>query len=209
MDSLPFSPAADKNRKPILAELRRLLADCSRVWEVGAGTGQHAEYFAARLPWLTWQPTEHPDALPVLQPRCRAAALVNLAEPVALDITGGPWPDPWPDALYTANTLHIVAPELVEALFAACAKHGRPVTRLLVYGPVNYRGAYTSDSNARFDEWLKARDPRSGIRDYEWLDELARRAGYVLLDDVAMPANNRLLCWERRDRFPAGASGAP
>jgi len=198
VDSLPFSQAAQNNRSPIRDELRRLLADCSRVWEVGAGTGQHAEFFAAELPWLTWQPTEHPEALPVLRPRCRAAALVNLAEPVALDIVAGPWPEPWPDALYTANTLHIVALELVEALFAACAERGRDATRLLVYGPVNYHGDYTSESNARFDEWLRERDPRSGIRDFEWLDELARRAGYALLEDIAMPANNRLLCWERR-----------
>ena len=194
---LPYSQAAENNREPILGELRRLLAGARSVLEIGAGTGQHAVAFSTALPWLQWQPSEHPSALAVLRPRCDAAAQDNLAAPLALDIRRWPQDLPWPDALYTANTLHIVDEATVAALFAACARHGRAASRLLVYGPFNYGGDYTSPSNAAFDAWLKSRDPGSGIRDFEWVDGLARSAGYHLLEDIAMPANNRLLCWKK------------
>jgi cyclopropane fatty-acyl-phospholipid synthase-like methyltransferase len=197
VDGLPFSQAAENNAAPIGAQLERLLAGATQVLELGAGTGQHAVAFAARFPHLLWQPTEHPDALPMLQPRCAAAGLRNLLPPVALDICDLPWSVPAADALYTANTLHIVSPAAVEALFRACEQWAAPGSLLLVYGPFNYRGAYTAHSNARFDAWLRERDPRSGIRDVEWVEGLARAAGYAQLEDIAMPANNRLLCWQR------------
>lgn len=199
MDSLPFSPAAENNREPILAELRRLLADCLSVVEIGSGTGQHAEHFARNLPHLSWQPTEHPSALATLAPRCALAGLDNLAPPKALDISTRPWlgETPWPDAIYTANTLHIVSKDLVRAFFDACAEQGRAGSLIIAYGPFNYRGAYTSESNERFDAWLRERDPESGIRDWEWVCDLAARGDYRLQEDCAMPANNRLLCWRR------------
>lgn len=195
MSDLPFSQAADSNREPILEQLRMLFADVESVLEIGAGTGQHAEYFATALSQLSWQPSEHPDALGHLRPRCEAARLPNLKAPIALDISERPWPLLWPDALYTANTLHIVSPIVVEALFSACAEQAQPGSQLVVYGPFNYDGAYTSESNASFDQWLKERSPDSGIRDQEWVDGLAKDAGYVLQKDLAMPANNRLLAW--------------
>ena len=197
MHDLPYSQAAENNRAPLLAELPRLLPAAGSVIEIGAGTGQHAVAFAGALPALRWLPTEHPDALPLLQPRCAAAGLPNLAAPRALDITVRPWPVPWPDALYTANTLHIVAEPVIEALFAECAERAVPGSRLLVYGPFNYGGRFTSESNARFDAWLRERDAASGIRAFEWVDAQAAAAGYRLLEDVPMPANNRLLCWSR------------
>jgi cyclopropane fatty-acyl-phospholipid synthase-like methyltransferase len=197
VDGLPFSQAAENNREAILEQLRGLLEDSRSVLEVGAGTGQHAVHFAAALPQLRWQPSEQPSALATLRLRCEAAAIDNLEQPVALDICEGPWPRPWPDALYTANTLHIVARDQVKALFAACADRAMSGSRLIVYGPFNYAGRYTSESNANFDQWLKDRDPQSAIRDFEWVDELAQAAGYTLYDDIAMPANNRLLCWQR------------
>jgi hypothetical protein len=198
VSELPFSPAAENNRQPIGDLLQRLLADCRSVLEIGAGTGQHAVAFAARFPWLSWQPSEHPDALAMLQPRCAAAALPNLRPPVALDIATQPWAVDWPDAAYTANTLHIVSKATVEDFFTGCGLMGSSGSRLLVYGPFNYAGKYTAESNARFDQWLKARDPASAIRDFEWVNALADRAGYSLLEDNAMPANNRLLCWLHR-----------
>ena len=197
-DTLPFSQAAKNNTAPILAQLRRLLADIESVLEIGAGTGQHAVAFSAALPHVFWQPTEHPAALPMLRPRCAAAAQDNLGAPLALDILDWPLDADWPQALYTANTLHIVGTDTVRALFDACAARLAGGHRLLVYGPFNYGGCYTSASNERFDIWLKQRDPASGIRDFEWVDGLARRAGYALREDIAMPANNRLLCWEKR-----------
>jgi len=197
MDSLPFSQAAENNRGPILAELRRLLADARSVLEIGAGTGQHAVAFSAALPWLHWQPSEHPAALHMLRPRCEAARQDNLGAPVTLDLLAWPVDQPWPDALYTANTLHIVAASTVETLLRTCGERGHLGSRLIVYGPFNYDGDYTSDSNAEFDAFLRRRDPASGIRDFEWVDGLADAAGYALVEDIAMPANNRLLCWEK------------
>ena len=197
-DGLPFSQPAENNSGPILGQLQRLLERAQSVVELGAGTGQHAVAFARALPHLHWQPTEHPRSMATLRPRCEAAALANLAPPVALDITERPWSGDWPDALYTANTLHIVSETVVEALFAECGLRARDASRLIVYGPFNYGGNYTSDSNAQFDDWLHERDPQSGIRDFEWVNELAEAAGYSLLEDIAMPANNRLLCWEQR-----------
>ena len=196
MESLPFSQAAENNREPILQQLRRFLRDAESVMEIGAGTGQHATYFASQLPHLVWRPTEQPDALATLGPRCQAAGLANVAAPVALDMAVRPWPGPWPDAIYTANTLHIVSEALVAEFFGACGEQASAGSLLLVYGPFNYNGQYTAASNERFDGWLKERDVRSGIRDFEWVDGLANAAGYGLLEDVAMPANNRLLCWE-------------
>lgn len=196
MDGLPFSQAAENNREPIGSELGRLLAGAASVLEIGAGTGQHAVAFAQRFPALRWQPTEHPDALASLRPRCEAAALPNLAQPLALDITRQPWTVAAAGALYTANTLHIVSEGTVEAFFAGAAQWAPPACRILVYGPFNYDGAFTSESNRQFDAWLRARDPASGIRDFEWVNALAQAAGFSLLEDIAMPANNRLLCWQ-------------
>ncbi|EED32032.1 methylase [gamma proteobacterium NOR5-3] len=194
---LPFSQAAQNNCQPILQELHRLLADAGSVLEIGAGTGQHACAFAAAMPHLQWQPSEHPGSLDTLRPRCELAALDNLLSPIAVDICQGPWPSPWPDAVYTANTLHIVSRELVQTLFSVCAAQGALGSQLIVYGPFNYEGQYTSQSNANFDLWLKDRDPGSGIRDFEWVDSLATDAGYALQQDIAMPANNRLVVWRK------------
>lgn len=198
MQDLPFSQAAENNREAILQQLQRLLADASSVLEVGAGTGQHASSFAAAMPHLQWQPSEHPKSLDTLRPRCDLATLENLLPPIAVDISQSPWASRWPDAVYTANTLHIVSKELVQTLFSVCAAQGSLGSQLIVYGPFNYGEQYTSESNANFDIWLKERDAHSGIRDFEWVDSLATDAGYVLQEDIEMPANNRLLVWLKR-----------
>ncbi|MFT4767674.1 MAG: hypothetical protein ACI8RN_000803 [Glaciecola sp.] len=198
MLDLPFSQAAENNREPILHQLQRLLADARSVLEIGAGTGQHANAFAAAMPHLQWQPSEHPKSLDTLRPRCELAQLENLLSPIAVDICQTPWPSPWPDAVYTANTLHIVSKALVQTLFQVCAAQGVSGSQLIVYGPFNYEGQYSSDSNANFDAWLQDRDSSSGIRDFEWVESLADTAGYFLQEDVAMPANNRFLAWEKR-----------
>ncbi len=198
-DGLPFSRAAANNQEPIFRELKSLLTGARSVLEIGSGTGQHALYFARQLPHLRWQGSEHPRALDMLRPRYEAADLDNLDPPLALDIAARPWPITWPDALYTANTLHIVSKELVEDFFHACAEQAPVGSQLIVYGPFNYDGQYTAASNADFDQWLKDRDPHSGIRDQEWVDGLAQAAGFTLQQDIAMPANNRLLCWVRTD----------
>lgn len=194
---LPFSQAAQNNCEAILAQLKVLLGNTHSVLEIGSGTGQHASAFAAAMPHVAWQPSEPPGSLNTLRPRCEISSLENLAAPIALDICQSAWPEPWPDAVYTANTLHIVAKDVVKTLFTTCGERAKRDSLLIVYGPFNYGGQYTSESNANFDLWLKDRNPVSAIRDFEWVEQLASAAGFALQEDVAMPANNRLLVWQK------------
>ena len=198
MASLPFSQACENNREPILEELKPRLRDQHHVLEVGSGTGQHACFFAEQMHWLQWQPTELAENLPLLQPRCDASAAANLAEPKALDVTARPWPLPLDGSVFTANTLHIMPWAAVEALFMHLGDALSPGAVCIVYGPFNYGGAHTSESNARFDQWLADRGEHSAIRDFESVDALATAANLQLVSDTAMPANNRLLCWAQQ-----------
>ena len=197
MDSLPFSQSCENNKAAILEVLRHVFADRGEVLEIASGTGQHACHFAAAMPWLRWQPTELPENLALLRPRCSAYTGANLLPPAALDVRADPWPLPVPDALFTANSLHIMAYVAVEKLFAGLARHAATGAVLAVYGPFNYRGQYTSQSNAHFDQWLAQQHPDSAIRDFEAVDGLAAAAGFSLLTDNEMPANNRLLVWRK------------
>lgn len=199
MSDRPYAPSCDRNRDPILQVLQRQFAGRRRVLEIGSGTGQHAVYFAAALPQLTWQCSERAEHLPGIAQWLEAAALPNTPPALALDVREGPWPRDGYDAVFTANTLHIMGWDAVQAFFAGVgpllANSADGV--LAVYGPFNDGGAFTSDSNRAFDAWLKARDPASGIRDAEAVDALAQAQGLVLQEDVAMPANNRCLVWRR------------
>ena len=197
MEALPFSQACENNKAFILEAIKPHLQAVSRVLEIGSGTGQHACYFAENLPALVWQPTELDANLVALEPRLRQYNGTNVCPALALDVSQRPWPVVVPPAVFTANTLHIMPLLAVEALFAYLGEASAVGTTLLVYGPFNYEGRYTSASNASFDDWLRARDARSAIRDFEYIDALARAAGYALRQDQAMPANNRLLCWQR------------
>jgi cyclopropane fatty-acyl-phospholipid synthase-like methyltransferase len=204
MSTRPYAPACDRNRDPILAVLQRHFADRERVLEIGSGTGQHAVYFAAAMPWLRWQCSDCADALPGIRQWLDEAALANTPEPVPLDVARGPWPRADSrhrrfDAVFSANTLHIMGWPEVECFFAGLDDALEDDATVVVYGPFNYAGRYTSDSNREFDGWLKARDPKSGIRDAEAVDALARRIGLLRVEDVAMPANNRSLVWRRGD----------
>ncbi len=200
----PFSPSCERNRDPILAILRAQFADSTRVLEIGSGTGQHAVYFAAAMPWLTWQCSDVADNLPGIGMWLQAAGLPNTPPAIALDVALGPWPTQAFDAVFSANAVHIMGWAQVEALFEGVqgvldrdARQEGSNANLVLYGPFNYNGSYSSDSNREFDGWLKARDPRSGIRDFEAIDALARGIGLQLADDIAMPANNRCLVWHR------------
>lgn len=197
MSNRPFCQACENNKAPILAQLRRLFADRTRVLEIGSGTGQHAAHFAAGLPHLQWQPSDLPERLPGIRAWVAAAAPPNLAEPLALDVAAADWKVSAFDAAFTANTLHILSWPLVEALFAGLAARIAASGLLVVYGPFNYGGEYTSAGNARLDDWLRAADPGQGIRDFEAVAELAAARGFALCEDNALPANNRLLVWRR------------
>ena len=200
-DALPNAPSCERNRAPILAVLRRHFAERRHVLEIGGGTGQHAVHFAAAMPWLRWQCSDRAEYLPGIRAWLDHAALPNTPAPVELDVATGPWPEPANgtrfDAAFSANTLHIMGWPEVEAFFAGLDRTLAADAVLVVYGPFNYGGDYTSDSNREFDAWLKARDPRSAIRDFEAVDALARGIGLALVEDVEMPANNRCLVWRR------------
>jgi cyclopropane fatty-acyl-phospholipid synthase-like methyltransferase len=190
-----FSEACERNKAPILAVLRVELGACRSVLEIGSGTGQHAVYFATQLPHLVWQPSETHAELAMLAERVGHEAPANLRPPLALDVREHPWPLESADALFSANTLHIMGFEGVQEFFRGAGRVLHAGGVLCVYGPVRYRGAYTSASNAEFDRFLKARDPASGIRDFEALDALARAVGLAFHADHPMPANNQTLVW--------------
>lgn len=194
---LPFAEACERNKAPILDVLRTAFAQARRVLEIGSGTGQHAVHFARALPHLVWQPTDRDEWLDGLAARIAAEGPSNLLPPLRLDVRDDPWPVAAVDAVFGANTLHIMSEACVEAFFHGVARVLEPGGTLCVYGPFRYCGRFTTDSNAAFDAWLKARDPLSGIRDFERVDALARTIGCALLEDHAMPANNQCLVWRR------------
>ena len=252
MTGKPFSPACERNRDPILAVLREFFSDCRHVLEIGSGSGQHAVHFAAAMPWLDWQCSDRTEYLPGIRMWIEEAELANTPAPVELDVADARWPRAASDsghfdAVFTANTLHIMGWAEVEAFFAGVgqvldgrdmapaatrAGSGAPSSGasrhllpqageglesgsvaaqeepgsalrgnnsgvLVVYGPFNHGGAYSSDGNREFDGWLKARDPASGIRGFAAVDALAQAARLSLAGDIAMPANNRCLIWTR------------
>jgi cyclopropane fatty-acyl-phospholipid synthase-like methyltransferase len=199
MNEKPFAPASERNRDPILAALRSHFADRTRVLEIGAGTGQHAVHFAAAMPFLVWQTSDVADNLPGIRAWLAEAKLPNTPAPIELDVNTAALPAMPYDAIFSANTLHIMSWPEVEKLFAALGEITTTDAKLAIYGPFNYDGAFTSASNAAFDESLKARAPHMGIRDVEAIDALARKAGFAMIDDVAMPANNRTLVWQRQE----------
>ncbi|HEV2608106.1 MAG TPA: DUF938 domain-containing protein [Xanthomonadaceae bacterium] len=191
----PFSPASERNRDPILDVLRPQFADRSRVLEIGSGTGQHAVHFAAALPNVIWQCSDRPDYLPGIRAWLSDARLPNTPDPFELDVARGPWPMARFDAVFSANTLHIMAWDEVQAMFAGLDGVLAADATVVIYGPFNVGGRFTSASNAAFDADLKARAPHMGLRDVEAVDALARSIGLLLVADIAMPANNRCLVW--------------
>lgn len=198
---LPVSDACERNKEPILSVLRACFADRTLVLEIGSGTGQHAVYFARHLPHLAWQPTEQLNYLPDLAARVRLEGGSNLRAPTVLDVRQAVWPARSVDAVFTANTLHIMSWPAVVALYRGVAEVLAPGGVLCVYGPFRYGGEYTSESNGEFDRMLKERDPLSGIRDIEAVCELAGPYGLSLVADHDLPANNRLLVF---DKEPSG-----
>ncbi|PPD31664.1 MAG: methylase [Methylomonas sp.] len=192
-----FSQACENNKLPILNIISQVFIQSTTVWEIGSGTGQHACFFASQLPHLSWQATDRIEKLAGIQAWIAEANLPNLKPPLALDINDRSWPCQSIDALFSANTLHIISMVEVETLFDRLSQYLNPDGLVCCYGPFNYAGQYTSDSNARFDQWLKAQNPLSGIRDFESICQLAACIGLNLLNDHAMPANNRLLVFQK------------
>lgn len=194
----PYSDACEENKQPILEVLRNEFAHSRSVLEIGSGTGQHAVFFAAQLPHLTWQTSDVRDAHAGIQAWLDEARLSNVQPPLSLDVARDDWPQTQFEGVFSANTAHIMSWPEVEMMFAGVGRILVTGARFCLYGPFNYQGRFTSESNARFDQWLKARDPLSGVRDFEALDKLAASVNLVLRRDYEMPVNNRTLVWEKQ-----------
>lgn len=195
----PYSESCDQNKEPILAVLKDAFAHSHRVLEIGSGTGQHAVYFAAHLPHLEWQCSDVAYHHGGIRAWLNEAALPNALAPLALDVDDDPWPvaSASVDAVFSANTAHIMSWPQVQRMFSGVGHALNAGGVFCLYGPFNYGGAFTSESNARFDTWLKMRDAASGIRNIEALEEVASAAGMFLAQDHAMPVNNRTLVWRK------------
>ncbi len=197
-DRRPFSQACENNRQPILEVIRTVFTQPAIILEIGAGTGQHTVHFAAALPHLLWQPSDHPSNTELCQARIEDAKLSNVLPPVALDVRNVPWPLPAFDGVFSANTAHIMAWPEVEAMFSGVALGLEISQPFCLYGPFRYSGRHTSDSNQQFDLHLRSQAEHMGIRDMDDLNQLASAVGLTLTDDVPMPANNCLLVWRKQ-----------
>jgi cyclopropane fatty-acyl-phospholipid synthase-like methyltransferase len=197
---LTTSAAAERNKQPILEQLVALLPPDARVLEIASGNGQHVVHFAAQLPGSSWQPTDRDAAeLPAIATRSSAMALTNVATPRTLDVLDADWSLVGDyDAVVCINMIHISPWETTPALFAGAARHLREQGLLLLYGPYREGGQHTAPSNATFEAWLKARDPRFGVRNLEDVDAVAEAAGFVRYHLARLPANNLLLAFRRR-----------
>lgn len=193
----PFSQACENNSFPILNHLKRLLpsGEVSTVLEIGSGSGQHAVYFSEALSHLTWQTSDLPENHEGIHLWLEDAGLFNVLPPLIFDAASGLSEQHTYDAIFMANTFHIMSQEAVEHCFQHIPRYLNDGGLLIVYGPFNYDGQFTSESNERFDQWLKAASVERGIRDFEWLDRKAADQGFVFQEDNAMPSNNRLLVW--------------
>lgn len=193
----PYSQACENNKSPILTVLQSYFFDVANVLEVGSGTGQHSVFFAANLPHLQWHTSDRVMNHAGIELWHREAQLSNLHSPIELDLNNA-WPVTKVEAIFSANTLHIISWTLVERFFAGVKTHLSNQGKLAIYGPFKYQGQYTSESNLAFDQFLKQQDEQSGIRDFEAILNLAEQAGLTLEDDIKMPANNQLLLFKRQ-----------
>jgi len=192
-----YAEACDRNRDPIFEVIEPLLRHRRAVLEIGSGTGQHAIYFAKKIPHLVWHTSDREENHPAIQGWLDKAGLPNVLPPQSLDVSQPDWPAPDIDTVFSANTAHIMGWHEVELFFSGVGRLLPDGGILLLYGPFNYSNQFTSESNRVFDQRLRERDPDSGIRDFERLDQLAQREQMVLRNDFQMPANNRLLFWQK------------
>lgn len=193
----PYAESCAQNQQVILEVLKNLFTKPGEVLEIGSGTGQHAVYFTEHMPHLVWQTGDLPDQHAGMELWLEEVSHQRIKPPLDLNVDHKSWPVDPVDYVFTANTTHIISASQVERMFkhvADCLVGGGLFAQ---YGPFNYNGQYTSESNARFDVWLKQRDPESCIKHFETLQTLAIEHGMSLLKDIEMPANNRILVWQK------------
>jgi cyclopropane fatty-acyl-phospholipid synthase-like methyltransferase len=192
-----YSESCAQNQGPILSIIKPLLTNVKSVLEIGSGTGQHAVYFAEHMSHLKWQASEQSQYLPSVNAWIDEANLDNLPKAIELDVTQQ-WPKAKVESIFSANTTHIMNWDMVVDFFQGVGQTLEAGGLFILYGPFNYHGQYTSQSNANFDLWLKSRDIQSAIRDFEAINQIAQEAGLKLANDYAMPANNRILYWVKQ-----------
>jgi cyclopropane fatty-acyl-phospholipid synthase-like methyltransferase len=192
-----YSPSVARNREPILEILKQYLGADDRVLEIGSGTGEHAVFFAEALKDLHWITSDIPKNHAMITEWLKFAQLKNIHGPEKLVIGKDDFPQKPFTHVFTANTLHIMSWKECKSLFKLVGKRLREGSVVFFYGPFNYDGKYTSEGNERFDQSLKERDEKSGIRGFEDVTNGMKKAGFKLLKDHEMPANNRLLIYER------------
>lgn len=197
MSAKYYSPACERNAAPILRVLETLLRDGGHVLEIGSGTGQHAVVFGGKLPNIVWQTSDLPENHGSILAWQEDASLINVLPPLLLDMRAPVWPQQAFDLVFSANTLHIMGWPEVERLFKGVGSVLKSGGLLCIYGPFNYGGRFTSDSNARFDASLRAMSAAQGIRDSEAVNALATANGLALQADHEMPSYNRLLVWRK------------
>ena len=193
----PFAPACERNKGPILVVLRRVFADAVDVIEIGSGTGQHAVWFAAGLPHLTWRTSDLPGSHAAINAWIDDAGVDNVERPFALDVVRRPWPIASAGGAFSANTAHYMHWPEVEAMFVGVSQVLSPGARFALYGPFARDGRHTSANNATFDRLLRAHDPGFGVRDVRDLERVAADGSMTLEEDVAMPSGNRTLVWRK------------
>ncbi|MCB0376935.1 MAG: DUF938 domain-containing protein [Bdellovibrionales bacterium] len=193
----PYAPSCDKNTDPILEVLKLYLPEQKSLLEFGAGTGQHAIAMAPHFPNIVWTISDREENHKGIQLWLQDFPRVNLRGPLSFDIDRDTFPEGHFDTVFTANTLHILSWEQNLKLYSLLGESLPNESLFLVYGAFNYNGNFTSESNQRFEQWLKNRDPKSGIRDFESVSSELFKVGFDLIRDHEMPANNRLLVFKK------------
>jgi SAM-dependent methyltransferase len=192
-----YSQAAENNKAPIAEIMGRHLPPDAFVLEIGSGAGQHALHMTQAFPGIIWLPSEREAVLPILRANLARYESNNVQPPLVLDLADFTWSGDRLDAVYAANVMHIVSERLGDRLVQLAADALKSSGLLMLYGPYKYNGQFTTESNATFDQWLKDRDPASGVRNFEAVVATAQCTGLTLTQDYAMPANNQMLIFER------------
>ena len=196
----PFVQACENNKHAIAEALQSYLRNVRTILEIGSGTGQHIVHFASCFPHITWQASDLKENHAGINAWIRDSKLPNVNSPIEFDLeaVGAPVHNTSlraVDAVYSANVVHIIETRLISRLFLRASEVLTETGLVFMYGPFNYEKRFTSEGNRRLDAWLKSQHPDFGIRDFEYVDEIARTHGLSLMDDLTMPANNRLLVW--------------
>ena len=193
----PFSQACENNRAPISQVLERILVDCQSVFEIGSGTGQHAVWFSRAMPHLQWHTSDRIQNHQGIKQWISDSSLENIHQPLDLDVGVGPWPEGLFDAIFTANTAHIMALSEIELMFSGVSKILMSGGLFCLYGPMQYSGLIAAESNRAFDAKLRAVKSTQGIREFNDLNKLATAVGMELIEDNDLPANNQLIIWQK------------